>query len=251
VSTASRRFDPTPAYYAAEATAFFAATVDVDMSSLYAPFLAELTPGAAILDAGCGSGRDARAFRERGYAVTATEPSPALAALAEAHCGLPVARLRFQDLDWHARFDGIWACASLLHVPLAELPDVLQRLARALRAGGSLYASFKYGHGERERGGRRFTDLDEAGLAGLLQQVPRLAIIASWITGDCRPGREAEQWLNSLMRAKTAGTRSELAEHAHSGSAGSRNTPPNVGSRCQRMYSSSIFGWPGRGSSSG
>ncbi len=201
MTTPPNHTDPTIAYYEAEAEPFFNATVAVDMTPLYAPFLARLTAGAAILDAGCGSGRDARAFRERGYEVTAMEPSAPLARLAEAHCGLAVEVRRFQDIDWHARFEGIWACASLLHVPLAELPDALQRLARALRLGGVLYASFKHGQGERERGGRRFTDLDEAGLAELLRQVPDLSLIETWTTADRRAGREQEQWLNVLFSA--------------------------------------------------
>jgi SAM-dependent methyltransferase len=191
--------DPTLAYYDAAAESFFATTVDVDMSSLYEPFLRELAGGAAILDAGCGSGRDARIFNERGYAVTATEPSPALATLAEAYCGLLVEPRRFQDIDWRERFDGIWACASLLHVPLAELPEVLQRLAHALRPRGVLYVSFKYGRGEREQGGRRFTDLDEAGLDKLLRLVPTLAVVKTWTTADRRPDREGERWLNALL----------------------------------------------------
>lgn len=187
-------------YYDIQASRFFAETVEVDMAPLRARFLERLPPGAAILDAGCGSGRDARVFRELGYTVTAIEPAPALARLAAVHCAQPVVIRRFQDLDWERCFDGIWACASLLHVPLAELPDVLQRLARALRPGGVLYASFKYGRGERERGGRRFTDLDEAGLETLLRQVPQLSLLECWTTADQRPGRDDERWLNALLR---------------------------------------------------
>jgi len=195
----SRSPNPTIAHYDAQAEPFFAATVAVDMSPLYAPFLAKLTAGASILDAGCGSGRDARAFRERGYEVTAMEPSMPLARLAASHCGVSVEIRRFQEIDWHERFDGIWACASLLHVPMAGLPDALQRLARSLRPGGVLYASFKYGHGERDSGGRRFTDLDEAALADLLHWVPELTTIETWVTADQRAGREAERWLNVLL----------------------------------------------------
>jgi len=87
-----------------------------------------------------------------------------------------------------------------LHVPLVELHDVLQRLACALRSGGVLYASFKYGTGEREHQGRRFTDLDEAGLAALVAGVQGLEVLEIWVTADRRPGREAELWLNALMQ---------------------------------------------------
>ena len=191
--------DPTLAYYADEAMAFFAATVNVDMTPLYVPFLRELAAGASILDAGCGSGRDARAFGELGYNVTTLEPSAVLAALAEAHCGFPVVISRFQDIDWRQRFDGIWACASLLHVPMADLPDAWQRLARALRPGGILYGSFKYGRGEREHGGRRFTDLDDEGLDELLRLVPSLTLVKTWTTADRRADREGERWLNALL----------------------------------------------------
>jgi len=188
------------AYYQDNAGTFFADTVDVDMISLYGRFLPLLPEQARILDAGCGSGRDAAAFETLGHRVTAFDASPALVSLAERHLSQPVQCLRFQDMAWQVAFDGIWACASLLHVPGAELPAVMQRLCRALKPGGGLYASFKYGSGEREHHGRRFTDLDEPGLAALLQQVPGLDEVETWTTADLRRGREAERWLNTLLR---------------------------------------------------
>ena len=184
---------------------FFADTVDVDMTPLYRCFLPLLPEQARILDAGCGSGRDAAAFATLGHRVTAFDASPALAALAARHLGQPVQCLRFQDIAWQGAFDGIWACASLLHVPGAGLPDVMQRLCRALKPDGVLYASFKYGSAEHEHHGRRFTDLDEPSLAELVRQVPGLAEVETWTTGDLRPGREAERWLNTLLR-RTEGT---------------------------------------------
>ncbi len=193
--------DMTTRYYSENAPVFFADTVAVAMDPLYARFLPHIPPGGHILDAGCGSGRDTLAFLERGYQVTAFDASPSLASLAERHTGQPVRVLRLQDMEWSQTFDGIWACASLLHVPAAELPEVMGRLAGALRPGGVLYASFKYGHGERERQGRRFTDLDVAGLRALLAQVPGLTEPETWISQDLRPGRAAERWLNTLLAA--------------------------------------------------
>ncbi len=193
--------DTTTRYYTENAQAFFADTVAVSMDSLYARFLPHIPPGGHILDAGCGSGRDTLAFLQKGYRVTAFDASPTLAALAERHTGQPVQVLRFQDLAWRREFDGIWACASLLHVPAVDLPEALGRLALALRLGGVLYASFKYGRGEREHRGRNFTDFDEAGLRTLLGQVPDLTERETWTTEDLRPGRAAERWLNTLLAA--------------------------------------------------
>ena len=190
----------TVAYYEAHAADFARETLAVDMRPLYGPFLQRVPAGGAILDAGCGAGRDARAFAELGYRVTAFDAAPALVARAAATSGLAVVCRRFDAVDWVGCFDGVWACASLLHVRAVALPAVLGRLVRALVPGGVLYASFKYGQGERERGGRWFTDLDEAGVEALVDAVTGVRLELVWVTGDRRPGREVERWLNALMR---------------------------------------------------
>ena len=189
-------------YYVLKAADFVEESRSVDMSPLYERFLALLPPGATILDAGCGSGRDTRAFLEQGYRLVACDASPAIAAMATGYTGIPVAVQRFQELTYHRRFDGIWACASLLHVPMEELPAVLVRLFRSLKPGGILYASFKYGQGERGRDGRWFTDMDEEGLSALIGQIGLFTEVATWVTGDRRPGRSGERWLNTLLRAR-------------------------------------------------
>lgn len=186
-------------YYNDNAAEYFESTVHVDMSALRARFLAHVPAQGHILDAGCGSGRDSFAFLHAGYRVTAFDASPELAALAREHIGQPVEVLRFQDITWLNAFDGIWACASLLHVPRPELPDTLQRLARALKSGGVLYVSFKYGDQDRDEAGRHFTDLDETSLALLLDQVPNVHCLEQWVTGDRRPERAHERWLNALL----------------------------------------------------
>ncbi|MCS4272466.1 MULTISPECIES: bifunctional 2-polyprenyl-6-hydroxyphenol methylase/3-demethylubiquinol 3-O-methyltransferase UbiG [Raoultella] len=185
-------------YYQHNADSFFTATVAVDMSSLYAPFVEALTPPELILDAGCGSGRDAKAFAEMGYQVEAFDASSEMVARAARYSGLPVRQRSFTDISETARYDGIWCCASLLHVPGDELPGVMQRLATALKPGGVWYVSFKYGTGEREKEGRRFTDLDEAGLAALVAALVDIDITRMWQTLDKRPDR-SETWLNALL----------------------------------------------------
>lgn len=185
-------------FYQHNAARFFADTVGVDMSSLYAPFVARLPDGGRVLDAGCGSGRDSKAFAEMGFVVEAFDATPEMVALAAEHSGVAVRQMTFNELDVQSYYDGIWCCASLLHVPQAELPSVMQRLALALRPGGVWYLSFKYGAGERLKEGRHFTDLDEAGLASLITALPEIAIVQTWLTQDKRPDRD-ERWLNALL----------------------------------------------------
>jgi len=187
-------------YYNDNAAQYFHATVDVDMSTVRTRFLAYLPPGAHMLDAGCGSGRDSLAFLQAGYRVTAFDASPEMATLASQHIGQDVAVMRFQDFSWHEAFDGIWACASLLHVPRDELPGVFQRLSQALKAGGVIYVSFKHGNGDRVAGGRHFTDLDEGSLAELIDGIPDLVCLEQWVSDDRRPGRALEPWFNALLR---------------------------------------------------
>jgi hypothetical protein len=109
--------------------------------------------------------------------------------------------MTFSDVDWKEEFDGIWCCASLLHVPAAELPGVMQKLTGALKPGGVWYVSFKYGEGEREMDGRWFTDMDEVGLQRMLEAVLKIEIKSLWTTQDKRPGR-GEVWLNGVLQKK-------------------------------------------------
>ncbi|MDB5099392.1 MAG: Methyltransferase type 11 [Cyanobacteria bacterium RYN_339] len=192
-------------YYDRNARAFYDTTVDVALDHLYAPFLALLPPGAKILDAGCGSGRDALRFKQQGHVVTLVEPSLALAELAAELVGQEVLALRFQDLSFDQEFDGAWASASLLHVPRSEIDDVLARLWRALRPGGILYASFKHGEGERFRNGRFFNSYTEASFAELIARHPGFEPLTHLLTEDVRTTHRGEVWLNVLLRRSDQG----------------------------------------------
>lgn len=187
-------------FYEENAEDFFQRTANVRRLPQQAAFAALLPPGGRVLDAGCGSGRDALAFRDLGFQVTATEAAPKLAALASRHTGLDVLVLRFDQMSWREAFDGVWACASLLHVPRPELPDAVRGLRDALTPDGALFMSFKYGTEEREVRGRRFTNLDERGADALLSQVGCLERLSVEVTVDVRPDRAEERWLSLLCR---------------------------------------------------
>lgn len=189
------------AYYDQHARAFAESTLGVDMQPLYQRFLPLLPPGGHIVDAGCGSGRDSHFFMDAGFRVTAFDGSEKLAVLASQYVGQAVEVCRFEQFQAGEPVDGIWACASLLHVPQADLPAVMAHLAGQLKAGGYFYCSFKYGRGELAREGRTFTQLDEAALYALLPELP-LAAIDVWQTADLRPGRADERWLNAVLQAK-------------------------------------------------
>ena len=186
-------------YYNQNAAAFHADTADVDMSALYQEFLPLLPAGAYIIDAGSGPGRDAQAFQAHGYRVTAFDASPALIAIARERLGNENAQqATFLSFTATQPADAIWACASLLHVPFQELAATFQHLAAQLKPAGLLYCSFKYGDNETERGGRRFTNMNEARLTKVIT-TSNLVVKKTWVTGDARPGRAHEQWLNALL----------------------------------------------------
>lgn len=196
--------EPTISFYEANARRFFDETCEVDMGSLYGPFLALLPTDAHIMDAGCGSGRDALAFLERGYEVTAVDASEAMVKLASQHIGRPVLNLSLDRIEVENCFDGVWACASLLHISRTAMPNVLNRIGRSLKLGGVLYASFRYGDDETVREGRLFSDYCEDTLQDMLQGQPNLQPISLWRTIDLRPNRDNIVWLNALLR-KTVG----------------------------------------------
>lgn len=141
------RDDPSLAFYEANADAYAGRSRSVSHIRLDA-FLGGLAPGARILELGCGAGDDSAAMLARGFDVVATDGSAAMAQQAEIRLRSPVRVMRFSELDETGLYDGVWANACLLHVPLAELPPILGKIRRALRPAGLFYASFKAGKSE-------------------------------------------------------------------------------------------------------
>ncbi|WP_215396216.1 class I SAM-dependent methyltransferase [Rheinheimera oceanensis] len=186
-------------YYNQNAADFVLATDQIDMTALYAEFLPLVKPGGHILDAGCGSGRDASYFKQQGFTVSAFDASTEMAHIASERLQQTVMVRTFEQLDQAETYDGIWCCASLLHVANRTLPDVSTRLQRALKPGAVLYVSFKYGDTEREVNGRRFTDMNEQTLTALVADIAGLTLKKTWLTCDQRPERNNEKWLNALL----------------------------------------------------
>jgi len=192
--------DKTLEYYNTTAKEYVNDTVDANVSELNAFFLRYLPDKANILDLGCGSGRDSKVFIEKGHFVTAIDGSIEFCKLAAAFIGQDVICMRFDELDYEKQFDGVWACASLLHVPSKELKTIFKKIARALKVEGYFFACFKYGEFEGDRNGRYFTDRTEDSLNDIIDEIDELEIIETFLTEDVRRGRENEQWLNAILR---------------------------------------------------
>lgn len=195
--------DSTIKYYEKHARAYADKTQCVDMGKVYDRFLNYVPSDGTILDAGSGSGRDTLAFVGRSYEVEALDASPTLAALSTQLTGVPTKVCRFQELDIVHRYDGIWACASLLHLKKGELVDAFERLQRALNPNGILYASFKEGTEERIAfDGRWFTDMNEERLHHIIKDIPQLSIIDIWLTPGEGSFYGQGEWINMLLRKR-------------------------------------------------
>ena len=170
-------------YYNQNAEEYFNNTVNVSMQELYDQFEAYLKPGDKILDLGCGSGRDSRYFLSKGYDVFSVDGSKEMCRLAEKYIGRDVRNITFAELDYNNEFDAVWASASLVHVDIGEIIDVLFKIQRALKKNGILYASWKYGTGERVDNQKYYADFEEATISELFASAS-FDIKKMWVTED-------------------------------------------------------------------
>lgn len=191
--------DITTDYYEKNAEDFIEGTVNVDTGNLRDRFLKYIPDGGSILDLGCGSGRDTKCFVDAGYDVTAIDASHELCIKASEHSGINVKCMRFEDLNDIDRYDGVFACASLLHVHEEDLTHILNRINKALKHQGVLYASFKYGDFSGIRDGRYFHDMNEMSVENLFARVPGFMIEEMWQSHDVRRDKDAF-WINVIAR---------------------------------------------------
>ena len=191
--------DKTLSFYNSNASSFIERTVAADVEALRKRFIKYIPQNGYVLDFGCGSGRDTKCFLEAGFRVDAVDGSEELCTAASEYSGVKVRCMDFFELDAKEKYDGIWACASVLHVEKDRLSELFQIMTDALKPGGVMYLSFKYGDFSGTREGRYFTDLTEKSFKELLSGLDGLSIEEEWISEDVRPDRTV-RWLNEIVR---------------------------------------------------
>lgn len=191
----------TAQFYEQHAKEYADRTLAADMSPLRARFLARLPAGARILDAGCGSGRDLRAFISSGYQALGIDSSSALVRIASAYSGAPCMVGRLEEMTFSHCFDGVWACASLLHLPKTSLPGALERIHAALVPGGILFASVQKGAGTSIALDGRYYAYYQLPEFKELLALARFVVEDAWENEDALRGPTQPPWLNVLARA--------------------------------------------------
>lgn len=187
-------------YYNKNASSFAEKTIDVDFHDTQKHFQELLPEQGYILDFGCGSGRDIKYFLSQNFRVDAIDGSEELCRIASDYTGIKVKKMLFQELDEIEKYDGIWACSSILHLTQNELKTVFGKMVKALKRDGIIYTSFKYGDFEGERNGRYFTDFTEEKFNEFVRNIENVKLKEEWITCDVRPRRGEEKWLNLILQ---------------------------------------------------
>lgn len=185
-------------YYERYAASYFENTVDASMEETLKRFLELLPENADVLDLGCGSGRDSVYMEEAGCYVTLMDGSEQMCRLAEIHTDREVLHMTFDEMEFEEVFDGIWACASLLHVAGKDMDRIMKKVVNALQPGGILYMSFKYGEDEEIRNHRLFHDYTEETARDMLMRQEGVEILEMWQSDDIRGN--GQRWLNVLAK---------------------------------------------------
>ena len=188
-------------YYNKNSKDYFDSTVNVDMSASYEEFINLLPKGSKILDLGCGSGRDSLQFMKLGYDVTAVDGSLELAKRAAKLLGKEVIVSSFEQLQLEDSYDGIWACASLLHLDNNALRDVLNKLYDNLNDSGIFYMSFKYGTSEFiDENNRYFNMFTEERLIKFIEENTKYNILQISGANDSLGRINEVKWINVLCK---------------------------------------------------
>lgn len=187
-------------YYDTHAAQYFAHTHAADLASSWDRFLSYIPRGGRIIDIGSGSGRDMKYFSSKGYQTEGLDASAAMCQRAAQYTGLPVTHSEMQD--WRPRhlYDGIWLCASLLHLTENEILKFMQTACQALTAAGIVFISAKQGIPTGyDQEGRYFTDFSEEMIRRITCNTRELVLREQWYTKD-KLNRGDITWVNLICQ---------------------------------------------------
>ncbi len=187
-------------YYNLNAYDYFNNSLDANMSEVYKRFLFYLKDKDLILDFGCGSGRDSKYFLDNGYNVDSVDGSEELCKLATKYLNKEVICMKFEDLDVVDKYDGVWACSSLLHVKKEELKNILVKIRNSLKLNGILYVSLKNGSGEEIINGRYFNYLTYKEFLDIIDDIGCFEELDFFQTGSSVNKDETKLWNNFILR---------------------------------------------------
>lgn len=190
-------------YYNKNAKAFIDRTINVEIAGERNSFLSYIPKEGHIIDAGCGSGRDSLYFLEQGYIVLSFDASEEMVKFSSELTGQSTIHATFQDIELKDEsYDGIWACASLLHVDKKEIAFVVAKMYEALKSNGVFYMALKYGDGDYVKEGRNFYIYNEDTVESVLDDINGYEILEKSITQDGRENLKHQKWINLTIRKK-------------------------------------------------
>lgn len=191
-------------HYQESAQSFWAGTRKHDVSQNIEALISHLPgpPPQTILDLGCGPGRDLAVFRSRGYVAVGLDGAEEFVRMAREHAGCEVLHQDLLELDLpDERFDGVFANASLFHVPSQELPRVLRELWTSLKPGGALFSSNPRGPNREGWSGNRYGCYLELEDWRRFMTVARFVELAHYYRPPGEP-RDRQPWLASVWRKR-------------------------------------------------
>ena len=187
-------------FYDDNAEEYFKSTVNGNMIEAYCKFLRYISSNGHILDFGCGSGRDSKYFLDHGYIVTAIDGSEKMCKLASNYAGISVKFMDFSELSEENKYDGIWACSSLIHISTCELLEVINKMILALKSHGIIYTCFKNGTGDEIINGRYYNYLTKEDFIELLKKFSELEIIEIYDSKSIINPTDTRYWNNFILR---------------------------------------------------